>query len=166
MGGISKDGAWVIFQTPEAYQSTDTNGVLDTYVFHTTTGGYDRVSLTTPDTQSTGPVSEYTHQMAAVSNGGRYALFYDIHQLDPNSPNGGGVFLRDRTAHTTHKITSPGRDDQQLFDGLNGLDMTPTASYCILNAGESYSPFDRNAVPDIYRTPCTGVAATLRPRGN
>jgi hypothetical protein len=153
VAGISKDGDWVIFKTPEAYQSADTNGTLDTYVFHVSTGGYDRVSLTTPDTQTTGTTAEY-EQQATVTNGGRYAEFYDTHKLDPNSV-AGGVFVRDRQTHTTHKVTTPGRADQEPLDGTYGMDMTPTGSYCILNAGESYSPFDINSVVDIYRTFCT-----------
>ncbi|SCG72166.1 WD40-like Beta Propeller Repeat [Micromonospora inositola] len=106
--GISPDGRWVAFAS-EATNLVpgDTNGRSDIFVRDRATGTTERVSVATGGAQSTGAQFTVNSTDPVISADGRYVAFVsDAANLVPGDTNfTDDVFLRDRTAGTTTRIS-------------------------------------------------------------
>lgn len=101
--GISGNGRYVVFAANGSdLVAGDTNGAQDIFVRDTQTGTTTRVSLGAGAAQANGDSSA-----PSISNDGRYVAFRsDATNLVAGDTNGeGDVFVRDRTAGTTTRVS-------------------------------------------------------------
>jgi Tol biopolymer transport system component len=105
---ISSDGRWVAFRSDATnLVPGDTNGRSDIFVRDRTTGTTQRVSVATGGGQATGDQYSGNSTDPVISGDGRYVAFVsDAANLVPGDTNfSQDVFLRDRTAGTTTRIS-------------------------------------------------------------
>jgi Tol biopolymer transport system component len=114
---ISADGRWVSFDTKATnFNLADAGGDLDVYVKDLQTGAIDQASVQSGGGQATG-TNGATNVGAdsTISSDGRFVSFWsDASSLVPGDTNGSScanppcadVFVRDRAANTTTRITS------------------------------------------------------------
>lgn len=110
--GLSDDLRFVVILTTTAFIPEDTNSMKDVYVYDRTNNIYELVSKSS-DEQIGNGMSYTTAGRGAISADGRFIVFISYatnlaNGLDQNSPsNGGGdIFIRDRQANTTKRVSS------------------------------------------------------------
>jgi hypothetical protein len=118
---ISADGRWVSFDTRATnFNTADAGGDLDIYVKDLQSGAIEQVSVQSGGGQATGTNGNSTvGGDSTISFDGRFVAFWsDASTLVPNDTNGDAcktqpsdppcadVFVRDRQANTTTRITS------------------------------------------------------------
>ena len=126
--------------------STDTNGVADVFVYDHKSGNIELVSVDSSGTQSTAGSNG-----VSISNNGRYVVFSSAAtNLVDNDTNGTtDIFLRDRTAATTTRISvdSSGNESSggaNAYGSISG-DGTTVAFYSLasnLVAGDTNAKYD------------------------
>jgi len=103
---ISPDGGWVAFSSLATnLVSGDTNGARDVFLKNLSTGKTIRVSIRTDGTQASGNSS-----VDDVSANGKQVVFYSssTNLIKSDTNNRGDVFLRDRLASTTIRVSRNG----------------------------------------------------------
>jgi Tol biopolymer transport system component len=110
---ISADGRWVSFDTKTAFNQADTGGDTDIYVKDLQSGTVEQVSVQTGGGQAGG--GSNVGSDSTISSDGRFVAFWsDATDLVPGDTNGSkcatppctDVFVRDRVAGTTTRVTS------------------------------------------------------------
>jgi Tol biopolymer transport system component len=148
---LSADGRFIAFSShaPDLV-NTDTNGVSDIFVRDRRTATTTRVSVATDGTEANG------HSFApSISADGRYVSFWSAaSNLVAGDTNGNwDVFLRDRTAGTTTRVSvatggAQGEGDPMAWSpsplSADGLVVTFTSEAADLVAG------DTNQVSDVF----------------
>jgi Tol biopolymer transport system component len=172
---ISHDGTIVAFTSRASLVADDTNQCPgfsprmldpceDIYVHDRTTGVTTRVSIATDGTQANG-----RSHSPSLSDDGRYVVFTsDAGNLVAGDTNGvEDVFLHDRVAHTTTRVsvngmgaqgTKPSTDGVISGDGKVVAFIADATSF-----EESPSPADRHYVTVFVRTLGTGTLRRLEP---
>jgi Tol biopolymer transport system component len=105
---ISADGRYVAFASDaNNLVAGDTNGRTDVFVRDRTSGTTQRVSVATGGAQGTGDSFTGNSSDPVISSDGRYVAFVsDATNLVPGDTNASSdIFLRDRTAGTTTRIS-------------------------------------------------------------
>jgi len=113
---ISADGAHVVFFSAAGnLVAGDTNGELDVFVRDLVAGTTERASVATSGTEA----NNYS-VMSAISADGRYVAFESLaSNLVPADTNQSfDVFVRDRGAGTTERVSVSSTGGQQAFGGL------------------------------------------------
>lgn len=103
---LSPDGNWVGFSSLASnLVSGDTNGTRDVFLKNLSTSKTIRVSVRTDGRQANGASS-----VDDVSNGGKQVVFhsYATNLVKNDANNRGDVFLRDRLASTTIRVSRDG----------------------------------------------------------
>ena len=103
---LSPDGNWVGFSSLASnLVSGDTNGTRDVFLKNLSTSKTIRVSVRTDGRQANGASS-----VDDVSNGGKQVVFhsYATNLVKNDANNRGDVFLRDRLAATTIRVSRDG----------------------------------------------------------
>ncbi|HEV7535086.1 MAG TPA: calcium-binding protein, partial [Acidimicrobiia bacterium] len=114
---ISADGRWVSFDTKATnFNPADAGGDIDVYVKDLQTGAIDQASVQSGGAQATGTNgSTSVGADSTISSDGRFVAFWsDASSLVPGDTNGSScatppctdVFVRDRVANTTTRVTS------------------------------------------------------------
>jgi hypothetical protein len=116
---ISADGRWVSFDTKATnFNPADSGGDIDVYVKDLQTGAIDQASVQSGGAQATGTNGSSTVGAdSTISADGRFVAFWsDASTLVPGDTNGSScatasvgcadVFVRDRAANTTTRMTS------------------------------------------------------------
>jgi len=145
---ISSDGRFVAFNSLAANLSAgDTNGVSDVFVRDRTLHKTSRVSVSTSGVQGNGDSTN-----PSISADGRFVAFQSLAtNLGAGDTNGSSdVFVRDRTAHTTARISvTPGGslgngDSYEPSISANGTRVAFASNATDLVAG------DINGEPDVF----------------
>ena len=109
---VSADGRYVAFWSQSVLVPSDTNGMPDTYVRDRVAGTIERVSLSNAGSE----LSQGSNlgEGPAISADGRFVAFASIDSaVVPGDTNGTfDVFVRDRQAGTTERVTVAGNGAQ------------------------------------------------------
>jgi len=138
---ISADGRYVAFtSTASNLVAGDTNGVTDLFVRDLRAGITQRVSLSSTGQQADSGTFNFA---SAISADGRYVAFTsgasNLVPGDTNGPFDGDVFLRDRVARTTQRV-SVGAGGRQLNGSSSVSGVSADGRYVV------FSSFADNAV--------------------
>src|SRR5688572_27758338 len=149
-GDMTPDGRFVVFASAASnLVPGDTNGVGDVFVRDRRTGMTERVSLGPKDAQGNGDSNFFGISTApAISDDGRYVAFKsDASNLVKGDRNNlTDVFVRDRAAGTTERISGDGGGDNP--------GISPDGNFV---AFETFD-FDTDFAQDIYlRNRTTGT---------
>jgi uncharacterized delta-60 repeat protein len=106
---MNDSGRFVVFTSDVARVFRDTNGEDDVYLLDRSSGSIGRISVSSSGAQANG-----ASRQAHVSANGRYVVFTsDATNLVPSDTNGAtDVFIRDRWARTTRRISLTGQAAQ------------------------------------------------------
>lgn len=169
---LSGDGRFVAFATlREDLVPGDTNGVPDVFVYESTTGATERVSIGTNGEQA----NATSHiDPSSVSRDGRFVAFLSTaSNLVPGDTNGGSdVFVRDRLRGTTERVTVAS-DGSQADRSSRWASISGDGRYVLFeSAATNLVPDDVNGTADFFIhdrvtgvTECVSVDAAGRPAG-
>jgi TolB protein len=149
---ISANGRFVVFRSEANNLVTgDTTGVWDVFVRDLQSGTTERVSVTSNEIAIDG-----LSWSPSISGDGRYVVFQSTAALVPGDTNGhADVYLRDRTAGTTERISvsstgSQGNRESYVPSGQVGV-MSPDGRFvAFLSGADNLVPGDTNAVWDVF----------------
>ena len=138
IGQVSADGNWLTyFSFANNLVPNDTNNKFDAFVSNRDGTITERVSVSSAGVQANNQA-----YAVAISGDGRYALFNTTaNNMVPNDTNNApDVFLRDRQAQTTTRI-SVADDGSQTISSYFGSAMSPDARYiCFYGYGSGFLP--------------------------
>ncbi|MDE0830493.1 MAG: hypothetical protein OSB03_14950, partial [Vicinamibacterales bacterium] len=106
---LSSNGQFVVFSsTRVGLVPGDTNGSRDVFILDRASGTTERVSVTSEGDQANG-ISDISHRDFSLSPDGRFVVFESwATNLVPDDTNDlADVFIRDRVAETTRKVSVP-----------------------------------------------------------
>ncbi len=149
---ISGGGRYVVFDTIDAADPGDTNGVLDVYRFDRTIGTSQRVSL------GVGGVQGNSRSVLGILSGdGQKVMFTSFaNNLVSGDLNGvDDVFVRDVQAGTTER-RSLGAGGTELQGNSSGFSMTPDTETVSLQSLQGLTPDDVNGLLDVYQRSRSG----------
>lgn len=136
---ISGDGSTAAFITTQALVGADTNGKADVYVYDVDTTAIERVSVDSSENESTD--GAVTVGSVSLSDDGRYVVFdsnySDLVAGDTNAVT--DVFVRDRTAGTTERISVDSAEGE-----LNG-----SSQFGSISDDGRYIAFESNATDAV-----------------
>ena len=120
-GAISADGRFVVFESWASNarpRRPHQRGAGDVFVRDLATGAIERVNVSSSGAQAEPASDDAVDAHAAISANGRYVVFTTISSnLTAGDTNGDSdVFLRDRIAHTTTRVTA-GSATQAFYHG-------------------------------------------------
>lgn len=144
---ISADGQYVVFQSNSSNLiSGDTNGVYDIFAFNRETGAIERVSVSSTSAQANGQSST-----PSISADGRYVAFSSqATNLVSGDTNGrSDVFIRDRIAGTTTRVSVDAQGNQVNSDNIGGV-ISSDSRYIAFRSFHGFDPFDTNSTNDLY----------------
>ncbi|HVS19187.1 MAG TPA: hypothetical protein VMT18_11350, partial [Planctomycetota bacterium] len=147
---ISADGRFVVFQSfATNLVSGDTNGWSDVFLHDRQTGSTERVSLA--DDESEG---NFNSESGCVSDDGNYVIFWsNASNLVLGDTNGtGDIFLRDRSAARTKRVSIPAPGAGPQGNGNCG---TPTVSadgryVTFASQSDNWFAGDANGTWDVF----------------
>lgn len=144
---VSDDGRLIAFTTGRAVVPSDTNNLSDVYVYDRLARSFERISVANDGAQVTG-----TSTSPSISPDGRYVAFVSsAPTLVAGDTNGrADVFVRDRVAHTTVRVSVAG--DGAQATGASG---TPSISddgqrVAFLSNAYDLVPDDANGAIDVF----------------
>jgi Tol biopolymer transport system component len=147
---ISGNGRFVAyFSDASNLVPGDTNGWNDVFVYDTQTGGVERASVTSQEKQVA-----RGGQQPSISDNGRYVAFAsDDPKLVPGDTNGfSDIFVRDRSAGTTTRVSVTSTGAQQLGGGASAAEITGDGRYVVYwSAATNLVPGDTNDNMDVFR---------------
>jgi len=147
-GALSADGAFVAFHSEATNLVVgDTNARDDVFIHELATGITTRVSLT--DAEGQGTKESHTPKLSAD---GRYVTFYSTapNLVAGDTNNRGDVFVRDRVAGTTTRVSITA-DGSQGNDASNKPFISADGSVVVFEASASnLVGGDTNAVKDVF----------------
>ncbi len=145
---VSGDGRYVAFTSVATnLVPGDTNGFSDVFVRDRLTAAIERVSISDTEQQAASG-----GEAPSISADGRYVAFQSTSQLtsDPNSSTG-NIFVRDRVAGTTIKISVPKPGD--LVATNNSYLPSVSAdgrSVAFVSLATNLVPGDTNSAADVF----------------
>jgi len=133
-GGMGVDGRLVVFGSDASnIVTSDTNGAYDVFVRNVSTGTQSRLSVSTSGGQANGP----SFRPSISAQGGIVAFDSYATNLVPGDTNGGfDVFVRNRTANTTRRI-SLGSGGIQANGESTGASVSADGRYVVYESGAS-----------------------------
>ena len=145
---MTPDGRYIVFQSAASnLVPGDTNDNRDMFIHDRRTGTISRVSISSRGVQADS-YSDY----AAISADGRYVAFASTAtNLVPGDTNTSwDVFLRDRRAGTTRRVSLSNTGSQGNHDSL-GPTITADGRYIVLySAASNLVPHDTNDARDVF----------------
>jgi hypothetical protein len=143
----SANGRYVVFSADTANGLTDTNGTtMDVMVRDRQTGALEIASKTTAGAQL--DAWSFANQ---ISNDGRYVLFTSYGAfVATDTNNTGDLYLRDRQAQTTERV-SVGSGGSQLPTGSGNGRLSADGRYVVFTTDSAIAANDTNNTFDIYR---------------
>ena len=149
---ISANGRFVVFRSDATnLVLQDTTGVWDVFVRDLQSGTTERASVTSNEVAVDG-----LSWSPSISQDGRYVVFQSTAALVPGDTNGAAdVYLRDRTAGTTERISVSSSESQG-----NGVSYVPSGQVGVMSAdgrfvaflsgADNLVPGDTNGVWDVF----------------
>jgi Tol biopolymer transport system component len=159
---VSRDGSVVVFISDATdLVPNDTNGVSDVFVYVRATGVIERVSVSSNGSQADGTSQSGSPHLSAD---GRYVAFASgATNLDANDDGTGilDVFVRDRVAGTTHRISSNAQGASGNGSSVQAS-ITPDGRFVVYHSVASdLVSGDTNGALDIFRYDATTGATVL-----
>ena len=148
---ISADGRYVAFESSATnLVPGDTNGTEDVFVHDRVTGTTERVSVSSAGTQSNG-----FSGFPAITADGLYVAFSSFaSNLVPGDTNGHyDVFVRERLAGTTERVSVSSTGAQGNSDSGNGIGLTVSADgryVAFASDSSNLAPGDTNGLNDTF----------------
>jgi Tol biopolymer transport system component len=146
---MTADGSEIAFISADStLVPGDTNNYPDLFVRNLVTGATERVNVTNAGNQESGG-SPGNAARPALSRDGRYVAFWS---MSPNMVSGGSsaVFLRDRVAHTTEKVSVGVATSQPLCfaqnEGVSNDGRYVSFDYHCEDADEVVKPTDTEGI--------------------
>jgi len=147
---ISADGRYVAFPSlANNLVNGDTNGTYDVFLRDRQSGTTERVSIHSSGAQSTGG---YSYQ-SAISADGRYVTFASsaTNLVAGDTNTDWDIFLRDRQAGTTERISVSSSGAQGTGDSGNYHSISADGRYVAFESGASnLVSGDTNAAGDVF----------------
>ena len=145
---VNADGRYVAFMsTADNLVAGDTNGAPDVFVRDRQAGTTERVSVAGDSTEGNAD-----SEAPSLSSDGRYVMFMSAaDNLVAGDTNGApDVFVRDRQAGTTERVSVAGDGSQAL--GFSGYPATSAdGRYVVfMSAADNLVAGDANGVPDVF----------------
>ncbi|MBL8297584.1 MAG: hypothetical protein JNN30_04465 [Rhodanobacteraceae bacterium] len=146
---ITPDGRFTLFRSAASnLVAGDTNRVADLFVHDASTGGIERVNLSSSGAQADDSVGE----ISGISDNGRYVVFDSAARNLVATPTFGRrqVYLRDRVAGTTTLLSGNGGGAAQA-DSRNPQ-LSADGRYVVFDSDAAFiSSEDTNGLRDIYQ---------------
>ena len=156
---ISGDGRYVAFVSSATnLVSGDTNSVDDVFVFDSVTNAIERVSVSGAEAQSNAASRE-----VAISGDGQYVVFASLadNLVVGDSNSAWDIFLRDRTAGTTERV-SVAASGAQANDSSFYPDITPNGQVISFHsAASNLVTGDGNGTTDVFVRDLSGSTTKL-----
>ena len=147
-GGMGIDGRLVVFDSEASnIVSRDSNGAYDVFIRNVSTGTQSRLSVSGSGGQANGP----SFRPSISAQGGIVAFDSYATNLVPGDTNGGfDVFVRNRTANTTRRI-SIGPGGVQANGESTGASVSADGRYVAYESGASnLVADDLNGQVDVF----------------
>ena len=147
-GGMGIDGRLVVFDSEASnIVSRDSNGAYDVFIRNVSTGTQSRLSVSSSGGQANGP----SFRPSISAQGGIVAFDSYATNLVPSDTNGGfDVFVRNRTANTTRRI-SIGPGGVQANGESTGASVSADGRYVAYESGASnLVADDLNGQVDVF----------------
>ncbi|MEP7044409.1 MAG: hypothetical protein ABI843_15195 [Dokdonella sp.] len=161
VASISADGRWVVFSSYASnLVADDINDQFDVFIHDRTTGLTELVSV-----DSAGQQADGTSSAPSVSEDGRFVAYWsgatNLVSGDTNARQ--DIFLRDRTAGTTERVSVSSAGAQADGDSqdpavrgftASGPQITPNGRWIAFYASATnLVPGDTNTCPDVFANP-------------
>ena len=164
---ISRDGRYVVFSSKATNMvSGDANGVSDVFVHDRNTATTTRISVSSDGTEGNYASGNASGSQTEMSDDGRYVVFEseasNLVSGDVNIKM--DIFVRDRTASTTTRITPAGSNDSSFHPTVSGDGRFVAYSSSATNIVSG----DTNGMTDVFlndRTAGTTVRVSVLPDG-
>ncbi|WP_229068879.1 hypothetical protein [Actinoplanes sp. DH11] len=146
--GASDDGRYVVFESfATNLVAGDTNNDLDVFVHDRQAGTTERVSVS-----SAGAQGNSTSGIAAISGTGRYVVFTSLaDNLVAGDTNGtGDVFLRDRQAGTTERVSLTNGGTQAGDASIQPTVSDDGTRVAFVSGADDLVTGDTNATTDVF----------------
>ena len=146
-GVVSGNGAFVVFVTTAALNSSDVNGVADVYRLEVSTGNLTRVTGLASASIDAGGGEP------SISNDGRFVAFTSRSTFDSDDTNGvDDVYRRDLTASNAAAFMRVS-GLASVSDDLGGRQATISADgrFVAFTTRSNFSANDTNTADDVYR---------------
>jgi Tol biopolymer transport system component len=152
---VTPDARYVVFSSvADNLVAGDTNGKYDVFIRDRNTGVTERVSVSSDEVEGDDDSGGDAATLLAVSDDGRYVAFASIaSNLVPGDTNGmWDVFVRDRTAGTTQRVSvSTAGDQGNDHSGAVSLAMTPDGQTVGFDSlASNLVLIDTNRTPDVF----------------
>ncbi|MFT3925741.1 MAG: hypothetical protein QM778_24580 [Myxococcales bacterium] len=106
---MTPDGRYIAFYSDRALVGNDTNGVADVYVYDTKNASFERISLSSDESEANAASfpPQFDEERPGISDDGRYVVFRSSasNLIATDTNNVDDVFLRDRTLGTTVRLS-------------------------------------------------------------
>jgi Tol biopolymer transport system component len=153
LAAISADGRFVAFWS---FASTlvpgDTNGAADVFVHDRVTGTTERVSVDSRERQATGAGIDTNFGRPAISADGRFVAFAssatNLVKGDRNQV--ADIFLRDRVAGTTERVSVVGRRTETNADSSDPSISPDGRFIAYASFADNLVPGDTNFTSDVF----------------
>lgn len=169
---ISDDGRFVTYLSTATNAVTgDTNALADVFVHDRQTGATERVSVSDSEAQATGGAAS---SKVDISADGNLVVFVSAatNLVTGDTNTMPDVFLRNRSAGTTQRISVSSAGAQQTAAGTTAVEspqITPDGRYIVyVSTGAGLVTGDTNARRDVFvrdRTANTTVRASVKTGG-
>jgi Tol biopolymer transport system component len=154
---VSGDGRYVAFVSrASTLIPGDTNGTSDVFVRDRVTGSTERVSVDSRGRQATGGeaggVLDSNFGRPALSADGRYVAFVSsaTNLVKGDRNNVPDVFVRDRVAGTTERVSMAGRKTQANSDSSNPAITADGRFVAFSSFADNLVPGDTNFTSDVF----------------
>jgi len=148
---ISADGRYVAFESrADNLVAGDTNDANDIFVYDRQTGTPSRVSLTNSGAQANGDSGGWSR--SAISADGRYVAFVSIatNLVTGDTNDYADVFVRDRTAHTTTRVSVSSAGAQANGDSAHPAISGDSRYVAFWSSADNLAAGDGNEALDIF----------------
>jgi Tol biopolymer transport system component len=148
---ISPDGRFVAFRSLASnLVANDTNRQADIFVYDRTTHAIERTSVSTLGVQ--GNAASGSDCAPAMSGDGRFVAFRSVAtNLATGDTNGcADIFLRDRQARTTSRISLTAAGQATLESGARGLAISTSGRLIVFTSSAPLVADDTNGVRDVF----------------
>jgi Tol biopolymer transport system component len=153
LAAVSADGRFVAFWS---FASTlvpgDTNGAADVFVHDRVTGATERVSVDSRERQATGAGVDTNFGRPAISADGRYVAFASsaTNLVKGDRNQAADIFVRDRAAGTTERVTVVGRRTE-ANGGSSNPSISPDGRFIAYSSGaDNLVVGDTNFTSDVF----------------
>jgi len=157
LASVSADGRFVAFWSlASTLVPGDTNGTSDVFVHDRATGTTERASVDSRERQAAGGdrdgVLDTNFGRPVISADGRYVFFASsaTNLVKGDRNNAVDIFVRDRTAGTTERVTMAGRKTEANAESSNPAISPDGRFVAFASFADNLVPGDTNFTSDVF----------------